>query len=188
MTFQECEKLNLLMKNFNKCWFIAGGWALDLYVGKKTRHHEDIEIGIFRNDQLYLKNYFKGWKFKKVVNGQFYEWGDEFLELPIHEVYIINKDTDVYIEILLNEFKNNEWIYRRDIRISKYLNDTYSYNDLGIPYLNPEIVLLFKSKNTRKKDNQDFECVINQLDYKKKEWLSNNLKLTNPNHNWNQYL
>ncbi|MCD8861458.1 hypothetical protein K2V64_06360 [Mammaliicoccus sciuri] len=188
MTFKECEKLNLLMGNFNKHWFIAGGWALDLYIGRKTRHHEDIEIGIFRKDQLYLKNYFDGWKFKKVVNGQFYEWGDEFLELPIHEIYIVNEETDEHIEILLNEFNNNEWIYRRDLRISKSLNTTYSYTELGIPYLNPEIVLLFKTSQTREKDNQDFEFVINQLDDKKRAWLSKNLKLTNPNHQWNDYL
>ncbi|WP_436888788.1 nucleotidyltransferase domain-containing protein [Mammaliicoccus sciuri] len=188
MTFKECEKINLLMENFNKNWFIAGGWALDLYIGRKTRHHEDIEIGIFRKDQLYLKNYFDGWKYKKVVNGQFYEWGDEFLELPIHEIYIVNEETDEHIEILLNEFNNNEWIYRRDLRISKSLNTTYSYTELGIPYLNPEIVLLFKTSHTREKDNQDFEFVINQLDDKKRAWLSKNLKLTNPNHQWNDYL
>ncbi|MCD8778032.1 hypothetical protein MXE81_12415 [Mammaliicoccus sciuri] len=188
MTFKECEKLNLLMGNFNKHWFIAGGWALDLYIGRKTRHHEDIEIGIFRKDQLYLKNYFDGWKFKKVVNGQFYEWGDEFLELPIHEIYIVNDETDEHIEILLNELKNNEWIYRRDLRISKSLNTTYSYTELGIPYLNPEIVLLFKTSHTREKDNQDFEFVIKRIDDKEREWLSKSLKLYNPNHKWNHYL
>lgn len=188
MTFKECEKLNLLMGNFNKHWFIAGGWALDLYIGRKTRYHEDIEIGIFRKDQLYLKNYFDGWKFKKIVNGQFYEWGDEFLELPIHEIYIVNEETDEYIEILLNELKNNEWIYRRDLRISKSLNTTYSYTELGIPYLNPEIVLLFKTSHTREKDNQDFESVIKRIDDKEREWLSKSLKLYNPNHKWNHYL
>lgn len=94
MTFKECDILNSLMRSFKKSWFIARGWALDLYIGKKTRHHEDIEIGIFRNDQLYLKGYFKGWKFKKVVNGQVHEWRDEILELPIHEVYVFNENTN----------------------------------------------------------------------------------------------
>ncbi|WP_305752636.1 nucleotidyltransferase domain-containing protein [Mammaliicoccus sciuri] len=188
MTFKECENLNLLMKNFKKSWFIAGGWALDLYIGKKTRHHEDIEIGIFRNDQLYLKDYFKGWKFKKIVNGQVYEWRDEILELPIHEVYVFNENTNEQIEILLNELNNNEWVYRRDLRITKPLNTTFSYTDLGIPYLNPEIVLLFKTSHTREKDNQDFKFFINQLNDKKREWLSKNLKLTNPNHKWIDYL
>lgn len=110
------------------------------------------------------------------------------MELPIHKVYVFNENTNEHIEILLNESNNNEWVYRRDLRICKPLNTIYSYNKLGIPYLNPEIVLLFKAKNTREKDNQDFDFVINQLDDKKREWLSKNLKLTNPNHQWIDYL
>ncbi|WP_436868712.1 hypothetical protein [Mammaliicoccus sciuri] len=73
------------------------------------------------------------------------------MELPIHEVYVFNENTNEQIEILLNEFNNNEWVYRRDLRITKPLNTTFSYTELGIPYLNPEIVLLFKTIHTREK-------------------------------------
>jgi len=31
-------------------WWIAGGWALDLFVGQVTRPHGDIDVGIFRRD------------------------------------------------------------------------------------------------------------------------------------------
>jgi Aminoglycoside-2''-adenylyltransferase len=31
-------------------WWIAGGWALDLFLGKGTRAHKDLDIGIFRKD------------------------------------------------------------------------------------------------------------------------------------------
>ncbi|WP_445326865.1 nucleotidyltransferase domain-containing protein [Solibacillus sp. FSL W7-1464] len=37
--------------------FIAGGWAIDLLIGKETREHKD--IAIFRKDQLNLKAYLK---------------------------------------------------------------------------------------------------------------------------------
>ena len=30
------------MQGFSKPWFVAGGWALDLYLGHKTREHSDI--------------------------------------------------------------------------------------------------------------------------------------------------
>lgn len=32
-----------LMRNFPRPWFLAGGWALDWFVGRVTREHGDIE-------------------------------------------------------------------------------------------------------------------------------------------------
>ena len=59
MSFDKCENVSTLMAKFNKTWFIAGGWAIDLFLGKETREHKDIEIAIFRKDQLNLKTYLK---------------------------------------------------------------------------------------------------------------------------------
>jgi Aminoglycoside-2''-adenylyltransferase len=27
-------------------WFVAGGWAIDLFLGTRTRDHEDLEIAV----------------------------------------------------------------------------------------------------------------------------------------------
>ncbi|TMD44470.1 MAG: aminoglycoside adenylyltransferase, partial [Chloroflexi bacterium] len=32
-------------------WWIAGGWALDLFLGAQARHHDDIDVQILRRDQ-----------------------------------------------------------------------------------------------------------------------------------------
>ena len=29
-------------------WYVAGGWAVDLHLGRPTREHEDLEIGVPR--------------------------------------------------------------------------------------------------------------------------------------------
>ena len=84
MSFKQCESVTSLMANFNETWFIAGGWAIDLFIGKETREHQDLEIAILRKDQLNLKTYLKEWDFKKVINGEFHNWENEFLQLPIH--------------------------------------------------------------------------------------------------------
>ncbi|HEY8562140.1 MAG TPA: hypothetical protein VIL74_17330 [Pyrinomonadaceae bacterium] len=36
------------MRGFEPDWFIAGGRAIDLFLGGTTRTHADIEIAIFR--------------------------------------------------------------------------------------------------------------------------------------------
>lgn len=77
---------------------------------------------------------------------------------------------------------------RRDLRISSPLNSVWSYSETGIPYLNPEIVLLYKAKNTREKDHQDFITVKDHLDNMKRQWLKSALELHEPEHKWIQQL
>lgn len=47
MSFQQCQSINSLMSSFDRTWFIAGGWAIDLLIGEETREHKDIEFAIF---------------------------------------------------------------------------------------------------------------------------------------------
>ncbi len=35
-------------------WWIAGGWALDLFAGDQSRPHKDLDVGILRNDALHV--------------------------------------------------------------------------------------------------------------------------------------
>ncbi|MGM0867371.1 MAG: nucleotidyltransferase domain-containing protein [Bacillota bacterium] len=121
MSFEHCESITSLMGGFNKTWFVAGGWAIDLFIGKETREHKDIEIAVFRKDQLYLKHFLKDWEFQKVIKGEFHPWKDEFLELPVHEIHGANKLNGDKIEVLLNETQESDWKFRRDFRIPTHL-------------------------------------------------------------------
>ncbi|MFB7140021.1 nucleotidyltransferase domain-containing protein [Gottfriedia sp. NPDC056225] len=184
MVFNECFKINQVMKGFNKGWYIAGGWAIDLYLGKETRNHHDIEIAIARKDQLSLKEYLNDWTFNKVLKGELTNWKNEYLELPIHELHGRNSQTNSELEVLLNEIEFNEWKFRRDKSIICKLDSFYSFSNEGIPYLNPEIVLLYKVSNTREKDHEDFKNVINSLNEFQKKWLREAILRNHPNHEW----
>ena len=67
--FKEIQSISKILKDLNIDWYIAGGWAIDLYLGKKTREHLDIEIAITRTDQLVLKKYLNT-PLHKVSNGK----------------------------------------------------------------------------------------------------------------------
>ena len=188
MSFEQCQRVTALMADFEKPWFFAGGWAIDIFIGEETREHEDIEIAVFRKDQLRLKNYLKGWELKKVIKGGFHSWDHEFLDLPIHEIHAANPVNGEKIEILLNETDEGEWKFRRDLRISYPHNSISAVSKKGIPYLNPDIVLLYKAKNTREKDHLDFHAVKEYLDDEKKTRLRNALETHEPDHEWLQFL
>lgn len=149
MSFEACFRMQSIMSDFKRPWYIAGGWAIDLYLGKITREHEDIEIVVFREDQTFLKEYLEEWDMYKVEDRGLKPWGTELLNLPVHEVHASNKQTGDKFEILLNELEGFEWKYRRDFRVKLPLTEVGSFTVSGIPYLKPEIVLLYKSKHIR---------------------------------------
>jgi hypothetical protein len=188
--FEPPLKVGFLMRNFEPHWFVAGGWAIDLFLEEQTRPHEDIEIAIFRKEQLQLQKHLQNWNLKKVAGGELLDWKkDEFLELPIHEIHCFNDLTEPpMLEVLLNETNGKEWIFRRDERITKPVSKLFFTAKFGIKYLRPEVVLLYKSKNPRAKDEQDFNAAGKHLDSESKEWLKNALSICYSQHRWIQNL
>jgi hypothetical protein len=180
------QKIAALMWNFQSDWFIAGGWAIDLYLGEITRPHADIEMAIFRRDQIALQNYLNGWLLQKSENAVLSTWSqNEFLELPVHEIHCYRETSEPQnFEVLLNERNDNEWIYRRNAKVKKSLTEIYLTTDSGIKFLRPEIVLLYKSKNPRAKDEQDFASVVKRLDVASKKWFENALAVGDSKHDW----
>ena len=55
---------------------------------------------------------------------------------------------------------------------------------MGSPYMVPDIVLLFKAKHDRPKDNADFAGALPLLDSSQRRWLSSTLERVHPGHRW----
>src|SRR5258708_39864763 len=91
--YAEPLRVTALMSGFDKPWFVAGGWAIDLFLGRLRRQHKDLDFTIFRRDQLALQEHFAGLVLKKIVGpdgGEYAEtWQQgECLELPVHQIWI----------------------------------------------------------------------------------------------------
>jgi Aminoglycoside-2''-adenylyltransferase len=108
-----------LMHGFPALWCVAGGWAIDLFLGRVTRPHADVELAIFRQDQGLLHRQFPGWEFRKAVAGELAPWRvDERLSLPVHEIHArADKGAALSIEFLLNERVGDDWAFRRDLSV-----------------------------------------------------------------------
>jgi hypothetical protein len=182
-------QLREIMAGYNKLWAVTGGWAIDLFLNRVTREHEDIEIAIYRKEQLILQRYLHLWKLEKCMPGadeKLSEWkAAEYLELPVHEIHATKEDENIgKFEILLNENDKSNWLYRRNPEINLKKHDVIRMSTAGIPILNPVIVLLYKSKNPEEKDNHDFENSCLRLNPKDKQWLRASIKFLYPSHPW----
>lgn len=169
--FSEIGPVIELLRNFERPWFICGGWALDIFIGRQTRPHADIEIGVFRQDQFYLQQFFTGWEQHYVLDSGRKPWApDQFLELPVHEIYIAKENFT--LEVLLNERTDHDWIYRRNAQITMPVELAIQTSKEGVPFLAPEIVLLYKTKNTREKDKTDIDNVLPLLGPAQLAWFN----------------
>jgi hypothetical protein len=151
------------IEQFHRPWYVCGGWALDMFLGKQTRLHHDLDIGLFRKDHLYLQDFFADSRLYWIDNGAKQTWEKgHYLELPIHEIW--REQEGQQLEFVLNECRETEWIYRRNAAIKLPMDKLiYSTQD-GIPYLAPEVVLLYKSNNPTGKNQQDFEAAFPHLE------------------------
>ncbi len=173
------------MSGFPGPWGIAGGWAIDLFLQRETRPHSDIDIAILRGDQRSIRARVAFGHMEKVLNHCLSPWrADEELQSPVHELHATWPD-GFRLEFLLNDHDHHtrQWLFRRDHRIRRPLVVTF-LSRATLPYLAPEIVLLYKSKAPAPKDDADLACVLPYLSVDQRGWLQHALALTAPGHRW----
>ena len=86
-------------------------------------------------------------------------------------------------EVLLDEQRGGRWVYRRDPNVSCRLDDVGARRN-GIPFLRPEIVLLYKSKRPTATDELDFATVAPRLTESASSRLRAALRTSAPGHPW----
>ena len=173
-------------------WWIAGGWALDLFLGAQARHHDDIDVQILRRDQHAVRVLLHEWDVQEAHppahpdQWPFREWKPGMvLNSVVHDVWCRPRKTDPWaFQLMIADTDNDHWLFRRDARIFRPLSTIGRRTDDGIPYLAPEIQLLYKAKQPRPKDEADFARTLPYLDPESHQWLTQALALVHPGHPW----
>lgn len=179
-----------LLADFPAQWFVCGGWAIDLFCGRQTRVHSDLEIGVFRNDQLSIRKSFGDWTLGKVVEtpdeNAIVPWYEgEWLLLPIHQVKLYNDGfTPREFEFFLNDADERLWHFRRMPEITMPRDRLVRRTDDGVFYVAPEVQLLYKARLLRDKDRSDFETAIFRMNTEQRAWLRRALAQFLPGHEW----
>ena len=58
-----------IMRAVDAPWWIAGGWAIDLFVGARTREHKDLDVGVRRADASRIIAALFEWEFFEAKDG-----------------------------------------------------------------------------------------------------------------------
>jgi hypothetical protein len=164
-------------------WYVAAGWALDLFLGRETREHGDIEIGVPADGFGPVAERFGDCDFFAVAKGQVSPYAEAPTEF--HQTWARERATGKWrFDAFREPADGDNWICRRNAAISLPYHEVIAHTPEGISYLQPEIALLFKAKNPRAKDESDFARVLPMLEPRRRAWLRDALANVHPGHRW----
>jgi hypothetical protein len=169
-------------------WWISGGHALEQHLDRSWRSHDDIDIGIVRSDATKLGSTLRGWDIHVAAAGRLTPWRVDDLAEALHQNNLWCRRTPGgpwLLDVTINAGNEREWVYRRDSQIRIPWDDAVHTSAAGVPYLAPELQLLFKSTHPRDKDDIDALEVIPALDGSRRGRLA---RLLPAQHPWQRLL
>jgi len=147
-------------------WWVSGGLALELWTGCSWRAHGDIDLGILRADFPRVAAWLGDHALFVASGGQLSPFHGQLLSSAAHQnnVWVRERGANVWLfDLQLGDGDDESWFYRRDHAIQRLWSTAVLTTESGIPYLAPDLQLLFKSKNPRDKDTQDASEIIPRL-------------------------
>jgi hypothetical protein len=187
-------------------WYVCGGGAIDVFLGKQTRIHKDLDIAVFWEDRnsIIALMLATGWRvFEACGGGVIHELFDKQQPFEKRNLFCFTANENrcrlepmggdryrfglekkeqndfTYVEFLFNQ-RDYEYFYLPgNASVKRNLNKALLESN-KIPYLAPEIVLFYKSSYLDSSDasdhNHDFDLTLPLLDEEKKEWLRESLE------------
>jgi hypothetical protein len=182
------EAVARLFEGVRLPWYVAAGWALELFRGEQRREHEDLELAVPNTRFDELAAVLEGFEVF-VITGRaeatpLAEARDRLA--GTQQTWIREPATGLWrFDVFREPSDGDTWICRREPAIRMPYATLIERTDDGIPYGRPEVVLLFKAKHAQEQKNQaDFEATLPLLDSSRVEWLRDALQRVHPGHRW----
>ncbi len=193
---------------------VCGGRAVDMFIGRNTRAHGDIDILAYWSERDKIIAYMLSLGFsvyEMLGGGKVHRITDTAKQMRIKRNIFCAKDgcelfklypeggEDVFrleffhgnqvkadfIEILFNDRTETDFLYARDKSVSLPLERAFLSRD-GLPYLAPELCLLYKSTDTEREGYQaDFDLAYPLMSEESRAFLQAALRKLYPDgHKW----
>ena len=183
------EQVARVLASVEAPWYVAAGWAIDLFLGGGYREHDDLEIAVPGDRFHEIFEALAGFELFVVGVPRHglvspLELASDALEAT-HQTWVREPETGLWrLDVMREPSDGDLWICRRDERIRLPYDEVIERTADGIPYGRPEIVLLFKAKHARPKDDADFAAALPLLGPERRRWLSDVLAVVHPGHRW----
>ena len=186
-------RLAEFMAGFPRPWWIVGGWSIEAYTFEHSsgapREHEDVDLSILACDVPALREHVDEdeWHLWSNYGGQLRPLDDKFPEphTPDSQIWVRRSAQDPWvIDLPITPDRDGLWTNKRMPDHVAPLEDATWVADDGIRYLNPEIGLLFKAVQGRRKDHRDLDRCLPLLSADARAWLRDSVARLYPDHAW----
>ena len=162
-------------------WCVVGGWAIDLWLGRETRAHDDLEIAILRDDFAAIRRHLHAFDLHSVGDGEVCRLAPhDAPPADKHQNWVHDCAANAWrMDIMMEPGDAQTWVFRRDPSIRAPRNRMIGARD-GVRFLKPEGALLYKAKAARPKDEADFAVCLPHLDGTARAWLREALARAHP--------
>ncbi|MBN8953454.1 MULTISPECIES: hypothetical protein [unclassified Rhizobium] len=167
-------------------WYVVGGWALDLWHGRQTRDHEDLEFAVLREDIERARSLLGKLTFFTVVDGQI-DYLPSSVPPAAHVAQLWGADPVEgrwRVDMMPERGTPATWVYKRDLSLTMPRSAMIRKTSDGLPFLAPAAILLFKAKHRRDKDEKDFDLALPRLAASERDDLRRWLEKLHPDHDW----
>ena len=135
------------LQNVDVPWAFAAGWALDLFRGRETRAHDDVEIAVPAAAFDLIREALTPYEFDIVGAGRRWPVSDGQALAHTHQTWLRNPETGSYhMDVFREPHDGGIWICRRNPALRLPYTELVRWTPDGLPYMAPEVVLLFKAK------------------------------------------
>ena len=165
-------------------WAVAGGWAIELFVGRPVREHHDLDIAVARADADGLHEQLAGWELFFPSPAASVPW-HAGAPLPDDEHQLWCRRDGLWThEILFEDIRDGVLHFRRDPSVTVPLDEAIQRTPGGIPYVAPHLQLLYKVKARTQRDQIDRAAALPLLTDDQRAWLAAYLRRVQPSHPW----
>lgn len=175
------------MSGFDRPWWVVGGWAIEAATGYR-REHEDTDVSILVRDVPAFVDFMKDrWHVWNNVGGVLHPLGGRWptVDEPASQLWLRADATSPWIvDIPLTPDAHGLWTNKCLPEHVAPVEDVTWTADDGIRYLLPEIVLVYKARRRRPKDDPDFEATLPILNGQRRSWMRRTLASLVPDHHW----
>ncbi len=179
--------LATFMAGFERPWWIVGGWAIEAFTGA-PREHEDVDLSILGCDIAALRAHVGDrWHLWSNNGGTLRPLSDRFPEvLDVESQIWVREHAQApwVIDLPITPDRDGLWTSKRMPEQVAPVEEVTWVADSGIRYLNPEIVLHFKARLGRRKDDRDLDRTLPLLGPEQRAWLRDAVRRTEPGHPW----
>ena len=162
---------------------MVGGWAIDLHLGRQTRRHADVEIAVPAQSFEHVAAALTELEWDVIGDGRLWPYPDA---LDDHrQTWLRDPATGFFLlDVIRERHDDVTWTFRRDPTITLPHDEAHLRAVNGLHYLAPELVILFKAKHPRPKDEKDFVTVLPELNGQQRQRLRVWLEQAEPDHAW----